>query len=302
MQPASLDELLVRTSRTYALAIPLLDEPMRSQVGLAYLLFRIADTFEDAATWSVASRVQALRTFAGWLDGPRVGIDRQVRNWLEERPSGHAGYLDLLAATPVVLGAVDAVSPAARAAIVRETVRTCEGMERFVARTVGDRLDLTDLEDLQAYCYVVAGIVGELLTELAILDAPELEGAREALESDAATFGEALQLVNILKDCADDDAEGRSYLPKGVSVAEVFDLARSDLRVAARYVRCLETRGASRGYVAFTALPVRLAWAALDRIEAAGPGAKLDRATVLTLHADVVARLAAGAPVIPEQS
>ena len=38
-----LEQLLVATSRTFALAIPLLPEPIRLQVGIAYLLFRIAE-------------------------------------------------------------------------------------------------------------------------------------------------------------------------------------------------------------------------------------------------------------------
>jgi len=42
------DGLLQKTSRTFALAIPLLPEPTRTAVGAAYLLFRVADTFEDA--------------------------------------------------------------------------------------------------------------------------------------------------------------------------------------------------------------------------------------------------------------
>src|SRR5579859_5156289 len=45
---ATLDEHLERTSRTFALTIPLLDEPLRRQVTIAYLLFRIADSLEDA--------------------------------------------------------------------------------------------------------------------------------------------------------------------------------------------------------------------------------------------------------------
>jgi len=42
------DDLLQKTSRTFAVTIPMLPSPTRQQVGLAYLLFRIIDTFEDA--------------------------------------------------------------------------------------------------------------------------------------------------------------------------------------------------------------------------------------------------------------
>ena len=44
-----LQDQLVKTSRTFALAIPLLPQPTARQVTVAYLLFRIADTFEDAS-------------------------------------------------------------------------------------------------------------------------------------------------------------------------------------------------------------------------------------------------------------
>ena len=54
---ADLETLLIATSRTFALAIPLLPEPLRREVTLSYLLFRVADTFEDAASWPRARRV-----------------------------------------------------------------------------------------------------------------------------------------------------------------------------------------------------------------------------------------------------
>ena len=41
-----MDHLLQATSRTFALTIPLLHEPTRREVTVAYLLFRVADTLE----------------------------------------------------------------------------------------------------------------------------------------------------------------------------------------------------------------------------------------------------------------
>ena len=59
---ADLDDLLEKTSRTFALSIPVLPEPTRREVMIAYLLFRIADTFEDAAHWQPEARIaRALR-------------------------------------------------------------------------------------------------------------------------------------------------------------------------------------------------------------------------------------------------
>jgi len=62
---ATLDDLLEKTSRTFALSIPMLPEPTRRHVGIAYLLFRIADTFEDAARWPRDRRLAALGISSG---------------------------------------------------------------------------------------------------------------------------------------------------------------------------------------------------------------------------------------------
>ena len=90
-------------------------------------------------------------------------------------------------------------------------------------------------------------------------------------------FGEALQLVNILKDSSFDQTEGRSYLPPGVERDEVFAVARADLRAATEYVLALQRAKAERGLVAFNALPVLLAVATLAKVETAGPGSKITR-------------------------
>ena len=64
---ADLDQLLEGSSRTFALTIPLLPEPIRAQVTVAYLLFRVADTLEDSERWTLAARGEKLRAFAAVL-------------------------------------------------------------------------------------------------------------------------------------------------------------------------------------------------------------------------------------------
>jgi farnesyl-diphosphate farnesyltransferase len=312
---ADLDDLLLRTSRTFALSIPRLPEPMRMEVTVAYLLFRIADTFEDAAGWPKARRLEALESFSALVaDFDRASADgtdetlRAVReramalskSWTSgEPPVGHAGYLDLLAASPDVLGAFAELPARARSAVARHTRRTADGMTDFVARHDGTGwLQLRDLDDLRRYCYVVAGIVGEMLTELFLLAEPRLASRTEALTRRAARFGEALQLVNILKDAAADAREGRRYLPEGVDREIVFGLAREDLLVATEYVSTLQQGNASHGLLAFTALPVQLAWGTLERVESEGPGAKLARDEVQGMVADLEQRLVSGEPAL----
>ena len=139
--------------------------------------------------------------------------------------------------------------------------------------------------------------MGELLTELFLtrrIFSPS-GGARAAVQR-ARAFGEALQLVNILKDSDEDAAEGRRYLPAGVPRGDVFALARRDLGVAGEYIDALRATGAPAGILEFTALPVALAWATLARVEEKGPGAKIGRPEVSRIVRRVRSALARGAP------
>ena len=297
---ADVERLLFLTSRTFALAIPQLPEPLRREVGVAYLLFRVADTFEDATHWPRAERLAALAAFDDLLDAPtRDEAAALAAAWVAARPCDHEGYLELLGAVPGVLGELHAFAPAARAAIVRHTRRTSEGMASFVSSGTEDgSLRLDALGDLRRYCYFVAGIVGELLTELFLAFTPSLDRTREALTARAALFGEGLQLVNILKDADSDARHGRVYLPPGLERAEILALARADLDAATEYVAALESGGAPRGVIGFVALPVLLARATLDLLE--GPGARrsISRAQVTALVLRLEQNLDAGVPAL----
>jgi farnesyl-diphosphate farnesyltransferase len=257
--PPSLDDLLARTSRTFALTIPRLPEPARCEVTVAYLLFRVADTLEDAERWPSRQKREALGDLAGLLREPstRAAV-ALASSWEHDPPCDHPG----------------------------------EGMADFVAREREGGLELRDLDDLRAYCYAVAGIVGELLTELFLEHLSASPGLGPLLRPDAVRFGEGLQLVNILKDAAADRRLGRRYLPGGCRPEQILALARSDLDAAARYGSRLDEAGAPQGFVGFVALPVLLARATLDRVEQGGAGAKLTRPEVARIIQDLERALA----------
>lgn len=280
-----LDDLLDKTSRTFALSIPMLPEPERLEVGVAYLLFRIADTFEDGALWPPERRLRALADFERALEEP-AAAERLAREWAAAPPIAHRGYVELLEATPHVLAALWTLPEEARRTMIRHLARTARGMAGYVARAgASGRLELEGLRDLRLYCYVVAGIVGEMLTDLFLLNGPSLAPASSYLKRRAPLFGEGLQLVNILRDSSFDQSEGRSYLHGVADRTRVFAIARRDLVRASQYVGCLQRHGARRGTVAFCALPVLLARASLDRVERLGPGSKIGREEVRDLLA-----------------
>ena len=287
---ADLDQLLAGSSRTFALTIPLLPEPTRREVTVAYLLFRLADTLEDGEAWSRAQRVRGLRTLEELLVEAQAGggtmteaaVAAFALGLLQAPPTAHAGYRALNEAAPEVFAALQALAPGAREVVLRHLLVTTRGMaeglehEGGLGEAGGQRL--RSLTQLRRYCYLVAGVVGEMLTELFLLHAPgPLAAAAGTLRAHARAFGEGLQLTNILKDQGDDAREERHFVPEAVERRSLFALARSDLADAARYVSALLAARAPEGLVAFTALPVRLALDTLAAVEARGAGAKVTR-------------------------
>ena len=299
----NLEDLLEKTSRTFALSIPLLPEPTRREVMIAYLLFRIADTFEDAAHWPAARRMEALGEFHDLLQRFDPGKARRLsEKWTVEGASPHAGYRELVAGTPFVMDTFLALDPDAVASIRDHVSRSAEGMAKFVARADGGTLVLDDMVDLRAYCYSVAGIVGEMLSELFLLKRPPLLAIAPYLRERASTFGEALQLVNILKDSSVDETEGRSFLPRKVPRSEVFALARTDLEIAGEYTLALQNAGAPRGIVEFCALPAELAWATLRKVEERGPGSKISHLELFAIRKRLEKALDQNKPAIAVHS
>jgi farnesyl-diphosphate farnesyltransferase len=295
------DDLLQKTSRTFAVTIPMLPMPTRLQVGVAYLLFRIVDTFEDAIHWLPERRIEMINEMVHLLDKPDPDRARHLsEKCLADPPLEHPGYLELLREIPAVLRKLDDMPDRSRSLLRTHVRRSAEGMAEIVSRTGPDgTLTLSTLEELRAYCYVVAGIVGEMLTELFLLDRPQLAGLGPYLRERSHLFGEALQLVNILKDAQADAREGRVYLPPSVDQAEVVALARADLRASSEYTLALQSHGAERGLVAFNALIVRLALGTLAAIRDQRPGGKLSRPEVFAIVSAVLRDVDDGRPVLP---
>ena len=100
-------------------------------------------------------------------------------------------------------------------------------LEPFDELVAGVSMDLDAVryrtfEDLELYCYRVAGTVGLLITPVAgyLPGTPALEYAK--------TLGTAMQLTNILRDVGEDLDDDRIYLPE--EDLERFGLDERDLR------------------------------------------------------------------------
>jgi len=111
-----------------------------------------------------------------------------------------------------------------RAAIQRCLEVMCSGMHQF-QRTASLR-GLPRTTDLDDYCYYVAGVVGEMLTDLFCDYSATIAQRRAALDEHAVSFAQGLQMTNILKDVWEDRSRGACWLPQEVFSRHGVDLGR----------------------------------------------------------------------------
>jgi len=217
------DRILPSVSRTFALTIPQLPPALRVCVTNAYLLCRIADTIEDQTASSAAARLGLLHRFVAVLRGREDPgeLAQDVLPRLSEHTLPAERQLILSMDRIVSLSAT--LARPQRAAIERCLELMCDGMHQFQCTASLD--GLARLSDLDDYCYYVAGVVGEMLTELFCLYAPAIERQRSGLERLCVSFAQGLQMTNILKDVWEDRERGACWLPR-----EVFSPRGVDLR------------------------------------------------------------------------
>jgi len=214
--------ILEGVSRTFALTIPQLPAPLRDVVGNAYLLCRIADTIEDEPTLSVAQKQAFGELFVEVVAGGQAA-DRFAR---ELRPLLSSAMLDsehdLVANTARVIRITHGFRAVQRNAMERCVSVMSRGMAEFQRNATVE--GLTDLSHLDRYCYHVAGVVGEMLTELFCDYSAEIRERRAELLPLSVSFGQGLQMTNILKDIWDDHRRSACWLPRDVFRSVGFDL------------------------------------------------------------------------------
>lgn len=217
-------EALRGVSRTFALTIPQLPGPLRDVVGNAYLLCRITDSIEDEPGLTPPQKRRFASRFVDVVEGRADAEDfgRELGALLS--PSTTASERELVANTPKVIRITTGFGEGQRRALVRCVRIMAEGMSAF--QQLDTSGGLRDLRELDRYCYVVAGVVGEMLTELFCDYSEEIGERRGELMALAVSFGQGLQMTNILKDVWEDLGRGACWLPHDVFLREGFDLRR----------------------------------------------------------------------------
>ncbi len=196
----------------------MLPGPMRPATSTGYLLARASDTLADTAGVPVDDRLELLDGFADELKGKgsgwrRGGLQAFIRCQSHE---GERVLLERLDDCFAELASLEALQSDA----VRRTVETIIS---------GQRLDLVRFDEagrekpralksedeLEDYCYRVAGCVGGFWTRIGLLTLGERfsDSAPDDLDALGVRYGMGLQLLNILRDLPEDLEQGRCYLP-----------------------------------------------------------------------------------------
>lgn len=300
--------ILPKVSRTFALTIPQLPPALRRAVTNAYLLCRVADTIEDEPALNAE---QKLRYEDGFIDAVTGRIDPQ-RFAAELAPLFSQATLlaerELVSQLPLVLQVTQDLKPAQRLAIIKCLKIMSHGMRDFQC-SVGQQ-GLETLRDLDCYCYCVAGVVGEMLTELLIDFDPSVASQRERLMRLAVSFGQGLQMTNILKDQWEDYSQGVCWLPQDVfarygvhladmqagqeganyagAMSELIGVAHAHLRNALEYTLAIPMEQA--GFRRFCLWSIGLAVMTLRKLQQnlnfrAGEQVKISHKTVASIIA-----------------
>jgi farnesyl-diphosphate farnesyltransferase len=245
-------EILRRTSRTFYLTIRLLPRAVRDDVALAYLLARATDTIADTSTAAEARRVEILRAARASL-GHSAIAGYHADDWMRQQRD--PAEQQLLSELPALWQRMHAL-PDRRIQAVLDKI--LEGQIFDLERFGPEALPLDDAE-LERYTYLVAGSVGEFWTDLCAAQLGNF--ARDPIDTmrqRARHYGQALQLVNILRDRRMDAALGRLYItvedaPRWTEQARVW------LGEGAEY--CAALHSGRQRYA--TLLPALLGWRTL---------------------------------------
>jgi farnesyl-diphosphate farnesyltransferase len=212
------EHILQGVSRTFALTIPQLPPELCRVISNAYLLCRIADTIEDDNALSSEQTRKFSNMFIEVVAG-NIAAEKfagELFLLLSEHtiPAEH----DLIKNTPSVIRITHSFNSNQRKALERCVHIMAKGMADYQDT---ESLDgLKDLHAMNEYCYYVAGVVGEMLTELFCDYSEEINRNKATLMKLAVSFGQGLQMTNILKDIWEDRKRGACWLPQDIFLNE----------------------------------------------------------------------------------
>lgn len=212
-----IDKLLETTSRSFYPTLKYLPKKTRGQIGLLYLLARVADTIADSKVGEtkvlsdlllaynehVQGRNDALPDFTELASLQSNEHEAELLRNVEDVVAGLKEYSEedqqrMLECLDIIVGG------------------QLLDLERFGPANEGGEISAlqTDAE-LDDYTFRVAGCVGVFWTKMSLAHLMRLPPDEEQrFMEHGIRFGKALQMINILRDIPEDLRFGRCYIPE----------------------------------------------------------------------------------------
>ena len=211
-----IDNLLKRTSRSFYPTLRYLPKKVRGQIGLLYLLARVADTIADSKHGETEVLLKLIREYNDAAQEKSAKLPNfSAIAEIQENPN----EADLLKNVKDVVDALDIYDKNDQKRML-ECLDTIVGgqildLQRFgPAKEGGNISALKNNQEMDDYTYRVAGCVGVFWTKMSLAHLIKMDdNKQEDFFAKGIRFGKALQMINILRDIPEDLRFGRCYIP-----------------------------------------------------------------------------------------
>jgi farnesyl-diphosphate farnesyltransferase len=220
-QKEYLEGFMNTVSRSFAMVTPCFEEPLDVFMSTAYLICRVVDNIEDCKqpfSW----QQRRFTEFKQLLQEPTLAQEI-LSTWSNQDWAGlnvHQKALMQLEGGLMLWQIYELIPDSYSASISQWALAMASGMEQILdpqqkpSLLEFDEVSVLATEaDYNTYCYIVAGTVGRMGTELAINHYHLDSKIAQTLLIGSETCGRALQKTNIIKDFAEDLKGGKCYLP-----------------------------------------------------------------------------------------
>jgi len=211
-----IDTLLETTSRSFYPTLKYLPKKIRGQIGLLYLLARVADTIADTKHGETDFLTDLLQKYNKVAQGRSSEVP-DFTGLANLQTNEHEA--ELLRNVDDVVEGLKIYSKEDQKRIL-ECLDTIVGgqildLQRFGPANEGGKISSLDSnQELDDYTFKVAGCVGVFWTEMSLAHVTSISSDKEKeFYEKGIRFGKALQMINILRDIPEDLRFGRCYLP-----------------------------------------------------------------------------------------
>jgi len=212
-----IDALLQATSRSFYPTLKYLPKKVRGQIGLLYLLARVADTIADSKHGETEFLLKILEGYNDVAQGRSSSLPDFTE--LAEIQTNE-NEAELLRNVEDVVAGLEVYSKEDQGLMLECLDVIVSGqvldLERFGTANEGGNISaLASDEQMDDYAFRVAGSVGVFWSKMSLENLFTLpqEKEQEFLEK-GVRFGKSLQMINILRDIPEDLRFGRCYIPE----------------------------------------------------------------------------------------